>query len=333
MEEGTPDPDKLHLLFGGDTMLGRRVNEAIRREGFTYPLEAVVATTRAADLFLVNLECAITPRDIQYSGPEKVFYFRADPVAAEVLTYAGVDLVSLANNHALDADYDGLRDTLQILDEKEILYVGAGVTREAAARPVFLEAKGMRLGVLAYCDHQRDFAAGIDRPGIRYVDLSDPDTITRLAREVEALARQVDHVIVAFHWQLNWVPRVSSFYRSLARRLVEAGARIVWGHSPHHFQGVEWIDGSVVLYATGGLVDDYRLVPEFRNDRQLLFQLLVSQQRVEQVRAYPLELKRSRTRAAAADARQWIAERFGQMCGDLGSRVEQQGQWLDVLPE
>ena len=58
----------------------------------------------------------------------------------------------------------------------------------------------------------------------------------------------------------------------------------------------------------------------------------MSQQRVEQVRAYPLELKRSRTRAAAANARQWIAERFGQMCGDLGSHVEQQGEWLDVLP-
>ena len=330
--DGTPDPERLDLLFGGDTMLGRRVNEAIRREGFTYPLEAVVATTRAADLFLVNLECAITPRNVQYSGPEKAFYFRADPVAADTLTYAGVDLVSLANNHALDADYDGLRDTLAILDEKEILYVGAGATIEAATRPAFLEAKGMRLGVLAYCDHQRDFAARVDRPGICYADLFDPDTPARLAREVEALARQVDHVIVAFHWQANWVPCVSSFYRSLARQLVEAGARIIWGHSPHHFQGVEWIDGSVVLYATGDLVDDYRLVPEFRNDRQLLFQLLVSEQRVEQVRAYPLELKLARTRAADAEARQWITQRFRAMCGDLGSRVEQQGEWLGVLP-
>ena len=330
--DGTPDPERLDLLFGGDTMLGRRVNEAIRREGFTYPLEAVVATTRAADLFLVNLECAITPRNVQYSGPEKAFYFRADPVAADTLTYAGVDLVSLANNHALDADYDGLRDTLAILDEKEILYVGAGTTIEAATRPAFLNAKGMRLGVLAYCDHQRDFAAGIDRPGIRFADLSDPDTPGRLAREVEALAARVDHVIVAFHWQYNWVPRVSTFYRSLARQLVEAGARIIWGHSPHHFQGVEWIDGSVVLYATGDLVEDYRLVPEFRNDRQLLFQVDVSREGIEQVRAYPFELALGRTHTACTEARQWIADRFGQMCGDLGSRVEQQGEWLGVLP-
>ena len=101
--------EKVHLLFGGDTMLGRKVNEVIHREGPAYPLAALASVTRAADLFLVNLECAITARDLRYSGPEKAFYFRADPVAAETLRLAGIDLVSLANNHALDADYDGLR--------------------------------------------------------------------------------------------------------------------------------------------------------------------------------------------------------------------------------
>lgn len=313
-------------------MLGRGVNVVIRRKGATYPLEPLAATTRAADLFLVNLECAITPRDIWYSGPRKAFYFRADPAAADTLAHAGVDLVSLANNHALDADYDGLRDTLRLLDERAIRYVGAGETSEAAARPVFLEAKGARLGVLAYCDHQRDFAARADQPGIRYVDLSDADTPGHLAREVEALAARVDHVIVAFHWQHNWVERVKPLYRSLARQLVEAGARIIWGHSPHHFQGVEWIGDCVVLYATGDLVDDYKLVPDFRNDRQLLFQVVLSRAGVEQVRALPLELETGRTRTASGEARQWIVDRFGKMCGDVGSRVAQVDDWLDVLP-
>ena len=314
-------------------MLGRGVNVVIRRKGATYPLEPLVATTRAADLFLVNLECAITPRDIWYSGPRKAFYFRADPAAADTLAHAGVDLVSLANNHALDADYDGLRDTLRLLDERAIRYVGAGETSEAAARPVLLEAKGARLGVLAYCDHQRDFAARADQPGIRYVDLSDPDTPARLAQGVEALARQVDHVIVAAHWQRNWAPEVTPAYRALGRLLVEAGARIVWGHSPHHFQGVEWIHGSVILYATGDLVDDYRLVPEFRNDRQLLFRVMLGRQRVEQVQAHPLELSLGHTRAAEAEARQWIAQRFEAMCSDLGSRITREDDgWLSVLP-
>ena len=134
------------------------------------------------------------------------------------------------------------------------------------------------------------------------------------------------------HWQANWVPEVDPFYRSRARQLVEAGARVVWGHSPHHFQGVEWMGRSVVLYATGDLVDDYRLKPAFRNDCQLLFQVMLSDQGVEQVQAYPLELSLGRTRAAAAEAQQWIAGRFEAMCGDLGSRVVYEDGWLRVLP-
>ena len=328
----TQSPDKLRLLFGGDVMLGRRVNEMIHREGAAYPLAALASLTRAADLFLVNLECAISPRDLRYSGPEKAFYFRADPVAAETLRMAGVDLVSLANNHALDADYDGLRDTLAILDAYQIVCVGAGENLEAASRPAFLEAKGQRLGVVACCDHQRDFAARADQPGIRYLACENQRMISQITREIEALARQVDHVIVAVHWQANWVLEVAPFYRSLARLWVEAGARVVWGHSPHHFQGVEWIGDSAVLYATGDLVDDYRLKPDFRNDRQLLFQVILGDQGVEQVHALPLELRLGRTGTAAPEARQWIARRFEQMCGNLGSRVAHDEGWLRVLP-
>lgn len=330
--ERAQGPNKLRLLFGGDVMLGRRVNEMIYREGAAYPLGALASLTRAADLFLVNLECAISPRDLRYSGPEKAFYFRADPVAAETLRIAGVDLVSLANNHALDADYDGLRDTLDILDDYKIVCVGAGENLEAARRPAFLEAKGQRLGVIACCDHQSDFAACTNQPGIRYVARKNPAMVSQITRDVEALARRVDHVIVAVHWQANWVPEVAPLYRSMARLWVEAGARVVWGHSPHHFQGVEWIGESAVLYATGDLVDDYRLKPDFRNDRQLLFQVILSDQGVEQILAYPLELSQGRTSTAASEARQWIARRFEQMCSDLGSRVVHDDGWLRVLP-
>ncbi|HEX6384551.1 MAG TPA: CapA family protein [Anaerolineae bacterium] len=320
---------ELRLLLGGDTMLGRGVNEVIKRAGPAYPLASL---TRAADLFWVNLECAISPRNIVYSGPAKRFYFRADPVAAETLTHAGVGLVTLANNHALDADYDGLRDTLSILAEKGIDSVGAGENIIAASRPVFIEAQEQRLGVLAYCDHQSDFAATLERPGIRYVDVEDAGLPDLLAAEVEALALQVDHVVVAFHWQPNWVRHVPQYYRSLAKRLIEAGATIIWGHSPHHFQGVEWLDNSVVLYATGDLVDDYALHPHFRNDRQLLFQVVLSHEGVERVLVYPLELEFAHTQPALAEVRQWIIRRFTEMCDEVGSRVEPQDEWLEVLP-
>jgi poly-gamma-glutamate capsule biosynthesis protein CapA/YwtB (metallophosphatase superfamily) len=329
-------PEVIHrsvqLLFGGDVMLGRGVNDMIARTSPTYPLESLFSITRAADLFLVNLECAISHRDIPYSGSPKVFYFRADPIAAEVLTSAGVGLVSLANNHALDADYSGLRDTLRILDEKRISHAGAGENIEAATRAALLEVKGLRLGVIACSNHQQDFVADVGRPGIRYVDLSDSKAVNGLIRDIEILTPQVDHVIVSFHWMSNWVPHIPSSYRNLARQMVKAGARIIWGHSPHHFQGVEWIDSSVVLYSTGDLIDDYATDPHFRNDRQLLFLVRMSQKGVEAVNAYPIELEFAHTHAADSMVQPWIMHRFDQMCHEVGSRVEQQGEWLKVMP-
>ena len=129
--------------------------------------------------------------------------------------------------------------TLAILDETGIRHAGAGPDLAQACQPVQFEVQGVKIGVLAFCDHQPDFAAGENRPGICYVDLSDPDTPAWLSGQVAALSSRVDHVVVAFRWQPNWVLHVPSFYRSLARDLVSCGARLIWVHSPHHFQGVD----------------------------------------------------------------------------------------------
>lgn len=320
------------LLLGGDVVLGRGVADVIRRKGPDYPMEPLAPVARTADLFFVNLECAITARDIRYAGPAKAFYFRADPVAAETLGGAGVDLVALANNHALDADDAGLRDTLALLEAKGIAHTGAGPDRGAAARPAFLTSGGQRFGVLAWCDHQPDYAATSERSGIRYVDVSDDALTAELARDVRTLAPTVDHVVVACHWQPNWAPAVSAPYRALGAGLVEAGARVVWGHSPHHFQGVEWIGRSVVLYSTGDLLDDYAVDPGFRNDRQLLFELELDDAGVRTVRALPLELDFGHTRPAGPEAAAWIERRFREACAALGSQVEPEGAWLEVRP-
>ncbi len=327
------------ILFAGDAMLGRGVNQVMRKLGTAYPLDPLVEITRRADLFFVNLECAISAQDRRYSGPPKAFYFRADPPAVEALLHAGVDLVSLANNHALDADSQGLLDTLAILRAHGIAAVGAGKNRADAGQPAFIEiqghvpGRGQRLGILAYCDHQDDFAAQPGRPGIHFVDLSNPTAVRIVLSEVAALASKVDHVIVAFHWMRNWVDAIPPAYRTLGRNLVDAGARVVWGHSPHHFLGVEWMGSSVILYSTGGLVDDYALEPEFRNDRELLFQVSLSGQGVEQVLAYPIELGFARTTPAGAEARAWITRRFSAMCAAVGSRTETRDGWIQVLPD
>jgi poly-gamma-glutamate capsule biosynthesis protein CapA/YwtB (metallophosphatase superfamily) len=320
----------IKLMFGGDVMLGRGVNDMVHKKGHRFPLESLLPVFRQSDLFFVNLECAITPKRLKYSGPFKAFYFRGDPEVAEVLSDAGVNVVSLANNHALDADYQGLQDTLQILKSKNIQCVGAGNNLVEAIRPVIIERGGMTFGIIGCCDHQSDFAATANQPGIWYIDTSSQESINFMLDSIHALNKKVDHVIVAFHWQSNYVHHVEYFHRILAKHMVQAGARIIWGHSPHHIQGVEFIDKSAVLYSTGGLIDDYAHEPYFHNERELLFMVQVNKEGVEEVKAYPIELEFCFTDKAGPDARRWIYGFFSQQCEDVGSKVQEDGEWLRI---
>jgi len=314
-------------------MLGRGVNATVQKEGVAHPFAPLAHVTRRPDLFAANLECALSTFPRRYAGPPKAFYFIADPSGAAVLVHAGIGLVSLANNHALDADASGLGDTLRLLDGANIAHAGAGMTAKEAKRPAIVERSGVLLALLSCCDHQADFSARHDRPGIWYLNLEEPDGQEPLLEAVEALAPRVDHVIVALHWQPNWAPKVPPSYRRLARLLADAGARVVWGHSPHHFQGVEWMEReAVALYSAGDLVSDYAVDPGYRNDRQLLFEVTVAPGRVTRVRALPVELGYAETHPASDAARKWITRRFGTMCGQVGSRVDDAGEWLDVWP-
>lgn len=311
----------VRLLLGGDAMLGRGVDAALRERGTAYPLAPLAPLFAAADLRCVNLECAITPRHARFAGAPKAFYFRADPVAADVLAMVGVDLVSLANNHALDAGPDGLRDTFAALAQRGIRWAGAGVDLASAMAPCIVECQGRRIGVLACCDHQPDFAATAQQPGIHYLDLDRRRDRQTLIARTAALAREVDHAIVSLHWMANWVPTIPPTRRRLAHALVDAGARVVWGHSPHHVLGAEWRGGSVVLYSTGDLLDDYALDPHYRNDRQLLYRVELAAQGALALQAFPLQLDCARTRPAGAEAQRWLAARLTEACRPLGSDV------------
>lgn len=324
--------EKVNLLLGGDLMLGRGVNHYINKEDYKYPFEQLIFLTKGADLFFVNLECSISPKDQIYSGRPKAFYFRADPVAAKTLKYAGIDYVSLANNHALDSDYKGLADTISILSKNDIHYSGAGKNINDAGNPAEIEKNGIKISVLSYCDHQNDFAAKTNLPGINFVDITDDNLPEKLSDEVKILSSNSDHVIISFHWMPNWVDKISSYYRDLAKKLVDAGASIIWGHSPHHFLGVEWIGEKIIIYSAGDLVDDYAVNYKYRNDRSLLFNVTLNKNEIEKVSALPIELDFARTFPARNKSRDWIVEKFTNYCKELGTNININGQWLEVSP-
>ena len=137
----------LTLALAGDTMLGRGVAERLAHVPPSQLFaDEVVALTHEADLFLLNLECAISDRGERWPDPRKPFFFRAPPIATEALTHLGVDCVTLANNHALDFGVTALLDTVGHLSDAGIACLGAGVTEAAARIPAVLEKRGVPSG-------------------------------------------------------------------------------------------------------------------------------------------------------------------------------------------
>jgi len=188
------------LALAGDMMLGRGVAARIRRTG---PLDLVAPEirwiTRAADLFVLNLECCVSARGSPWPDPTKPFFFRAPPTATETLSWLGVDCVTLANNHALDFRHTALLDTLTHLHDAGIATVGAGRDVEQARHPVVLTRSGLRVGVLGVTDHPADFAATPRHPGVAHAALQQgvPDW---LVDRIDRLRRQTDLVLVTPHW-------------------------------------------------------------------------------------------------------------------------------------
>jgi len=301
-------------------MLGRRVAETLEvspPDSLFAP--AVVEVAREADLFVLNLECCISVRGEPWPRPGKPFFFRAPPVAAEVLAHLGVSCVTLANNHALDFGEEALLDTFAHLAAVGIAWVGAGPDEERARAPAVLKAGGFRLGVVGLTDHPEDFAAGPDRPGTAFAGL-DRGVPGWVPEAIRSIGERSDAVLVTPHWGPNMVTGPVPAVRAAASVLVEAGATLVAGHSAHVFHGVE----GPVLFDLGDFLDDYAVDPVLRNDLGLLFLVTLDERGPIQMEAVPLRLDFCHTGLAEGDDAAWIERRFRQACAEFGTEVDEQ---------
>src|SRR5829696_7087331 len=310
------------LALTGDVMLGRGVAEAL--DYHVRPEELwgdVLPLLDAADLRIINLECAITEHKQPWSLTPKVFHFRADPVATEVLKTARVDACSLANNHTLDFEERGLLDTLRHLEEAGIRYAGAGRDAEEAARPVLLEGG---VAFVAFTDNEPPFAAGRDRPGTNYLPVSlEPEVLRRVEVAVGA-AREAGARTIVFsnHWGPNMVQRPREIFRRFARAVVDRGVDLYYGHSAHLFQGVEIYHGKPILYDTGDFIDDYAVDPKVRNDRSFLFRVSVQDGDFRRLELFPVVLPYARVELARGAEREIILDRMVDLSAEMGTAFD-----------
>ncbi|MFP3855167.1 MAG: CapA family protein [Anaerolineales bacterium] len=278
-----------------------------------------------------NLETAITKSDEPW--PNKAVHYRMNPENLPVLEAADFDCLSLANNHILDWDYEGLEETILALQEADIRSVGAGANLDGAMQPAVFAKEGkprvLVFGVGSVTSGiPSAWAAGRNRPGVFLIDESKPATLRELISLIKELRHPDDVVILSMHWGSNWGYPIPSDQRRAARCLVdEAGVSILHGHSSHHVRGFEVHNGSLILYGCGDFLTDYEGIQgydQFRDDLGLMYfpEFDISGSTVESIALTPTRLRRFRIERAPEEDAAWLAEIVERECGKLDERVD-----------
>lgn len=206
-----------------------------------------------ADLAVANLETAVTTGGVP--APGKAFVFRASSSAFSALRAAGIDVVSMANNHGMDYGLEGLQDSLRNAREASFPVIGIGVDDAAAYAPFRTTVDGQRVAVIAATQVLDDefvtaWTAGPGKPG-----LASAKNVDRLVAAVRAARAEADTVVVFLHWGLERANCPTQAQTSLIAPLAAAGADIIVGSHAHVLLGGGWTpDGVYVDYGLGNFV-------------------------------------------------------------------------------
>lgn len=274
----------ISLAFVGDIMLSRNVERDLKARSldFTYPFAATAPMLQAADIAFGNLECPISG---QGEALDKRYIFNAPPESVQGLVFAGFDVVSLANNHILDYGPEAQEDTIRILAENGV--AGPGITTgDEPQSPAILERNGLRVGFLAYADHESPYAYAKE-----YVPFPTGPAKARkesIVRDIVALKPTVDIIVVSIHWGIEYEKTPNERQVDLGHFVIDQGAHILAGHHPHVQQDAEWYNGGLIIYSLGNFVFDQWSKPATRESR--LYTVSVTKDGPVHAQYRPLEI-------------------------------------------
>ncbi len=260
------------LALGGDVLPTRRLTAPARS------VEDVYDLVRSADFAIGNFEMPLT-----HGGTpvQKLLNIRAAPAIAADVPSLGFDVLTVANNHAVDYGWPALDGTVRLLRAEKLTVIGAGENYAEATGLAINEVAGRRIGVIAFsCLTPTGMSAAANRPGIAAVHVEtayeidpwyqmeepgDPSVVTIRTRvrdgdlvEVERLVKAAraacDLLVVSIHWGFGSGEDLAEYQLPLGRTLIEAGADVVHGHHPHAVHPIGFHKGKPILFGLGTFI-------------------------------------------------------------------------------
>lgn len=213
-----------------------------------FPFLKSLNVLQRSELLFGNLECAHSNLGLKKNDYHSI-QMRGDPRHIQALVAAGFKVVNVANNHSLQHGKETFQDSVDALQSHHISCCGLAADHTAThAKPVIIQQNGLSVGFLGYSLRPRQY--------FEHVPLYAEGGAEAMERDVLALRKQTDAVIVSVHWGEEFIQRPSPEEIKLARRLVDAGADVIIGHHPHVLRGIEHYGRGHIVYSLGNFVCD-----------------------------------------------------------------------------
>ena len=284
-KQENPNDSEINLFLVGDIMLDRGVEYMVNKEGkgdFRFPFLEIADKLKKSDILFANLEGPISNKGIKVGS---IYSFRFKPEAIEGLIYAGFDILSLANNHMLDYQDVALEDTMRILEENDIDYIGAGFNKEEAFSLKIKEIKNTRIGFLAYTNlGPENWKASEKNSGMAWISEND---ISKVAEDIKRAKEKIDVLIISIHAGEEYKENPTPFQVSFARSCIDNGADLVIGHHPHIVQRIEKHKDGWIAYSLGNFVFDQGFSEETM--KSIILKVIIKDKKIKEI--FPKDIK------------------------------------------
>ncbi len=274
---------------------------------------------RKADVKFCNFECPLYRLQEPPHDGKMLLYAKEKTI--EVIEKAGLNVVSLANNHAMDFGWDSLEETIYLLRKRNIICIGAGKNLEEARKPGIVLVKGKKIGFLAYsclnifpkeyqpmADHNK---SGVSPYFLEYVEA-----------DIRSLRKQVDFIAVSLHWGDEFIYYPSPLQLSQAKQIIDWGADVILGHHPHIIQGYQVYKGKPIFFSlgnflfsqyhatNGGRLLTYNNDGEFKNNKKVSRVGMVVTINIKSKRFDILPVQQSKNKPVLIEIKKWQMRKY-----------------------
>ena len=307
---------QVEIVLGGDL-------ELIEEEAFlqdydndefqTNVPEEFIQQMQKADLLYFNQEYSLSDAGTALEGKTDVFHANAGRI--EIMKQLGIDLVSLSNDHAADYGQEGLQETMNLLADAGIAYVGAGENLSQAQSPVYFIVNGLKIGFTAISGMEDEFQTEAGEESVGIHQLHD---LKEYTAQIEEAAQNCDYLISYIHNGENENAQPSEEQQEQSEAMIKAGADFVIGGHGNRLQGIEYVEGSPILYSLGDFL------PEGDSKYEALVKLHITASGLEEMSLMPaLQSESGMKYLDNSDDQKKMYEAYEELC--TNAQIDEKG--------